>query len=69
MKKIKIFINGDEKNINENSSIKDLINLFDLDIKKIAIEKDFVIINETDFEKTLLNENCKIEIVHFIGGG
>ena len=69
MKKIKIFINGDEKNINENSSIKDLINLFDLDIKKIAIEKDLAIINEADFEKTLLNENCKIEIVHFIGGG
>jgi len=69
MIKIKIFINGEIIEVNHNITLFQLINQLELDIKKIAIEKDLEIINPLDFEKTILTENCKIEIVHFIGGG
>jgi thiamine biosynthesis protein ThiS len=69
MTKIKIFLNGELREIEENSNISQLLSDLALDPKKIAIEKDLEIINPQDFEKILLNENTKIEIVHFIGGG
>jgi thiamine biosynthesis protein ThiS len=45
--------------------IKDL----GLNIKKIAIEKDLKIIHPEQFDKIFLENNNKIEIVYFIGGG
>jgi thiamine biosynthesis protein ThiS len=69
MKKINIILNGENYQIDENINILKLICLLELDPKKIAIEKDFEIITNVDYDKIILNENCKIEIVHFIGGG
>ncbi len=69
MTKIKIFLNGELKEIEENLNISQLLLKLDLDPRKIAIEKDLEIINQQDFEKIFLDENSKIEIVHFIGGG
>ncbi|MFT7099234.1 MAG: sulfur carrier protein [Rickettsiales bacterium] len=41
----------------------------DLDVKKIAIEKNYEIILPEEFGKNMLNDGDRIEIVHFIGGG
>jgi sulfur carrier protein len=69
MKKINIKLNGENYQVEENTSISGLICLLELDSKKIAIEKDLEIIANLDYDKVILNENCVIEIVHFIGGG
>lgn len=41
----------------------------ELDVKKIAIEKNYEIILPADFGQNILSEGDRIEIVHFIGGG
>ncbi len=69
MSKITIIINGQETLINKDSTINSLIHQYELDITKIAIEKDLQIVNPSDFDKIILDNGCKIEIVHFIGGG
>jgi thiamine biosynthesis protein ThiS len=69
MSKIKIFLNGEEKVLEREMSILDLISTLELDSKKIAIEKDLEIIRQNQFAKTMLENGSKIEIVHFIGGG
>jgi len=69
MMKIKIFLNGELLEIESGLSISQLLINFEIDPKKIAIEKDLEIINPQDFNKIILTENSKIEIVHFIGGG
>jgi thiamine biosynthesis protein ThiS len=69
MSKITITINGQETLINKDSTINSLIHKYELDITKIAIEKDLQIVNPSDFDKIILDNGCKIEIVHFIGGG
>jgi thiamine biosynthesis protein ThiS len=69
MSKITITINGQETLINKDSTINSLIHQYELDITKIAIEKDLQIVNPSDFDKIILDNGCKIEIVHFIGGG
>jgi thiamine biosynthesis protein ThiS len=69
MMKIKIFLNGELLEIDSGLSISQLLINFEIDPKKIAIEKDLEIINPQDFNKIILTENSKVEIVHFIGGG
>jgi len=66
---IKIILNGEEKNIGVNLTISDLISDLDLDIKKIAIEKNLEIVHNNAFSLTNIYEGDKIEIVSFIGGG
>jgi thiamine biosynthesis protein ThiS len=69
MTKIKIFLNGDLIEIEKNLNISQLLVNLSLDPRKIAIEKDLEIINPQNFGEIILQNNSKIEIVHFIGGG
>tara|TARA_B100000886_G_C20063188_1_gene342618 strand:- start:141 stop:359 length:219 start_codon:yes stop_codon:yes gene_type:complete len=69
IKKIKIRLNGKEKQISENYRIDKLINELKIPIKKVAIELNEVILNKKQLHKIKLKKNDKIEIVHFIGGG
>ena len=69
MTKIKIFLNGDLIEIEKNLNISQLRVNLGLDPRKIAIEKDLEIINPQNFSEIILQNNSKIEIVHFIGGG
>ena len=69
MAQIKITLNGEENFIKEDMTISNLIENLELDLKKIAIERNLEIVNSQDFAITKLKENDVIEIVHFIGGG
>lgn len=69
MSNIIITINSNEIELESPISITTLIQELQIDPKKIAIEKDLEIISHDDFDNTILNDGCKIEIVHFIGGG
>ncbi len=69
MKKIKIKVNGKNKSVKENTSMLELIKILKIPIKKVAIELNQEILDKKNLNKTVLNKNDKIEIVHFIGGG
>ena len=69
IKKIKIKLNGKEKQIPENFKIDKLVNVLKIPIKKVAIELNQEILNKKKLDKIKLKKNDKIEIVHFIGGG
>jgi sulfur carrier protein len=64
-----IFVNDTEKNINPKTSIAELIFQLELDVEKIAIEKNKEIIHLENYKHTILKNNDKIEIIHFVGGG
>ena len=69
IKKIKIRLNGKEKQIPENSKIQKLINDLKIPIKKVAIELNQEILDKKKLNKIKIKNNDKIEIVYFIGGG
>ena len=69
IKKIKIKLNGKEKQIPENFKIDKLINVLKIPIKKVAVELNQEILDKKKLHKTKLKKNDKVEIVHFIGGG
>ena len=65
----KIQLNGKKVVIKSNNSLFDLLTKYKLTNKKIAIECNGVIISKNNYKKKKLNNNDKVEIVHFIGGG
>ena len=69
IKKIKINLNGKERQIAENLKIDKLINELKIPIKKVAIELNQEILDKKKLNKIKLKKNDKVEIVHFIGGG
>ena len=69
IKKIKIKINGKEKQISANFKILKLLKDLKIPVKKVAIELNEEIVDKKKLGKIKLKKNDKIEIVHFIGGG
>lgn len=64
----KVILNGEEKNF-DVETISDIVSLFKLDKKRIAVEVNGRIVKKENFDKIKVNDNDKIEIVHFVGGG
>ena len=69
MKKIKIKVNGKYANIDKNQVLSKLLKKLKIPIKKVAIELNQEIIDKKNITKIKIQNNDKIEIVHFIGGG
>ena len=69
IKKIKIKLNGKEKQISENYEIQKLLDDLKIPIRKVAIELNQEILDKKKLKKINIKNNDKIEIVHFIGGG
>ncbi|WP_440697655.1 sulfur carrier protein ThiS [Candidatus Pelagibacter sp. HIMB1709] len=69
IKKIKIKLNGKSKSLPDSTYLPDLLKKLNIPINKVAIELNEEIIDKKKINKIRLNENDKIEIVHFIGGG
>ena len=67
--KVKIKINGKKCIINPKMTLKQVIARFKIPLDKVAIELNENIIDKKKLDKIKVNNNDKIEIVHFIGGG
>lgn len=67
--KMNIVLNGEEINIAESLNVLELIDLYELPASKVAVERNLEIVPKSAYVTTMLKENDKVEIVHFIGGG
>ncbi len=67
--KIKIKVNGKKVQLIKKTSIRSLLNKLKIPIKMVAIELNKKILDKSKIGKIYVQENDKIEIVHFIGGG
>jgi thiamine biosynthesis protein ThiS len=66
---MKVFVNGDEKEFGAGISLADLIDQLDLPAARIAIELNREVVRRGDWGSTMLQDEDRIEIVHFVGGG
>lgn len=64
-----ILLNGQNKNIDHNTNIDQLLISLDLNNKRLAVEVNQEIIPRSDFATFTLSELDKVEIVQAIGGG
>jgi len=66
---LRVYLNGESKDLVESSTLLDLVNELHLPSTRIAIELNRTVVRRRDWETTALNENDRVEIVHFVGGG
>lgn len=62
-------INGEEREVPGNLSLQDLVIHLDLTPERIAIELNQNVVRRAAWPSTVLLENDRVEIVHFVGGG
>ena len=66
---MKVFVNGDEKDHSDGISLMELIEQLDLPAARIAIELNREVVRRSEWGSTMLKDEDRIEIVHFVGGG
>jgi thiamine biosynthesis protein ThiS len=66
---ITIVLNGDDKQVDNNTNVSQLLEKLDLTEKRLAVEINQQIIPRSDFSSRILNEKDNVEIVQAIGGG
>jgi len=66
---MKIKINGIEKIIPENTTIKELLSSLGILEKTMAVAVNMKIIKKDNWDKYIFKENDKVEALNFVGGG
>ena len=65
----KIQLNGDPYQIINGTNLNELLNKLKIRKNKVAIEVNGAIVEKNKYPNLILNEDDKVEIVQFIGGG
>jgi sulfur carrier protein len=66
---VRIQVNGEFREVEDELSLRDLIEVLDLRLERLAIELNGNVVRRGDWESRVLNSDDKVEIVHFVGGG
>ena len=69
MSKIKIQINGNEIEVERNSTIQEVLEQRNVTGTMFVVEKNLEIISKEQYNKITVNANDSFEIVGFFGGG
>lgn len=69
MEKIKIKINGMEKEIPKNTTISELLSSLNVLDKTMAVAVNMKIVKKNEWDNYNLQDGDKIEALNFVGGG
>ncbi|MGB5278075.1 MAG: sulfur carrier protein ThiS [Gammaproteobacteria bacterium] len=66
---MKITLNGEDRTVQPDASLGELLEMLDLKGKRIAVEVNREIVPRSEYDNFKLTESDTIEIVNAIGGG
>lgn len=66
---ISVTINGEKREVPAEVDLDKLLELFSLPRQRIAIELNNSVVRRADWPETIVHDNDRIEVVHFVGGG
>jgi sulfur carrier protein len=66
---MKIIVNGESKEIDENLSAQALLLTLNLAEKKLALEVNEEIVPKSKLSEYIIQPGDRVEIIHAIGGG
>lgn len=66
---MKIICNSEPKEVEPGTTLTEFILSLELNPDTVVAECDTVIINRDQYEKHILAENCRLELIRFVGGG
>ena len=66
---MRLTVNGEARSFGGTADVAALVVALGLDPRKVAVERNLAIVPRSAYGSTLLADDDRIEIVHFIGGG
>ncbi|HEX8747431.1 MAG TPA: sulfur carrier protein ThiS [Pyrinomonadaceae bacterium] len=66
---MRVTINGEERELPDGITLAALIGYLALAPDRLAIERNREVVRRSDWPQTTLNEDDRVEIIHFVGGG
>lgn len=66
---MRLTVNGEARSFDGVRDVAALVAALSLDPRKVAVERNLAIVPRSAYGSTLLADEDRIEIVHFIGGG
>ena len=66
---MQVYVNGELKELSGSPSLAELVTRLDLPAARIAIELNREVVRRSEWGSTMLRDEDRIEIVHFVGGG
>ncbi|WP_298223276.1 sulfur carrier protein ThiS [Acidocella sp.] len=69
IEQITLRVNGESLRVPAGTSVAGLVELMELDTRKLAVERNLEIVPRSQYAATVLEAGDALEIVHFVGGG
>jgi sulfur carrier protein len=66
---MRILLNGEPKDVPEGVNLEGLLQMFSLPRERVAVERNREVIRRADWQSTPVNNEDRIEVIHFVGGG
>jgi len=64
-----IRLNGEPHVLDGPLTITELLERLGIDPRRVAVERNLVVVKRVQYPDTLVNEGDEMEIVNFVGGG
>lgn len=64
-----MIVNGKEQTLTEYVTVSAFLETAGYNSKRVVVERNRIIIPQSEFESTWLLDSDTLEIVHFVGGG
>ena len=66
---MRIRLNGDPYEVAGPLTVAELLARLEIDARRVAVERNLVVLKRDAFDRTAVGEGDEIEIVNFVGGG
>jgi sulfur carrier protein len=66
---VTIRLNGDAHDLPAPLSIAELLARLEIDPRRVAVERNFLVVKRDAYASTVVHDGDEIEIVNFVGGG
>ena len=66
---ITITLNGEPRELDRETVLDELIDIFAMPKKRVAVELNQDVVRRNEWQNTLVKDGDKLEVVHLVGGG
>ena len=66
---MRLVVNGEERQVETSTTVKQLLAVLGLGDTMVAVERNEEVVPRAQHETTELADGDRVEVVHFVGGG
>jgi len=66
---IQLVVNGERREFEKNMTVSRLLEQLGTPLERVAVELNLRILDKQDYSRTILNNEDRLEIINFVGGG